>query len=288
MPVPVSALGLELRALSLASGRISYVDEGEGAPIVLLHGAPLTSLGFVRVIRELRKHHRVLAPDLPGFGRSDRSARHSGTLACHAAFVEEFCRALSLDGIVLYVNDASGSFGIAAAARLGSNVSGLVVADTVPLPLTGRAWLVKQVLKHVVSARPLRLLNRHLNLFAWLVATVAPWLRRFPASERQVLLDEFDTPEKRDRTIDLFEHMGRDDAFMREAAALARERLAKTPTLILYGQFDPMRLFGGAARFRRLFPNSVVKIIPLEEHFPILSSGERVARVVHDWIATLR
>ncbi|MEX2208088.1 MAG: alpha/beta fold hydrolase [Myxococcota bacterium] len=281
-------LGFALRSIELTTGRIAYLDEGEGAPIVLLHGAPFTSLGFVRVIRELRMHHRVLAPDLPGFGYSHASPGFSGTLESHASFVEEFCRALSLEGIVFYLNDSSGSFGIAAAARMAGNVAGLVVADTVPIPLTGPAWAVKLILKHVVGARPTRWLNRRLNLFAWLVATVAPWLRPFPASERRLLVEQFDTAAKRDRVIDLFDQMGRDDAFMHQTAALARERLAKTPTLILYGQFDPMRLIGGAARFRRLFPNSVVRIIPLEEHFPILSSGERVARLVLDWLATPR
>jgi len=285
---PRSVLGLTLRSIHLASGQISYVDEGEGAPIVLLHGAPITSLGFVRVIRELRRHNRVLAPDLPGFGYSRASPHFSGTLESHAAFVEEFCRALSLERIVFYVNDTSGSFGITAAARLANDVAGLVVADTVPLPLSGRAWLVKQILKHVVSSRLVRIVNRRVNLLPWLVATMAPWLRPFPRNERRLLLEQFDTPEKRDRVIDLFEQMGRDDAFMRQAAALACERLARTPTLILYGQFDPMRLLGGVARFRRLFPNSVVRTIPFEEHFPILSSGERVARVVHDWLLAAR
>ena len=286
MTSPRSVLGFTLRSIELASGRIAYVDEGDGAPIVLLHGAPLTSLGFVRVIRELRRHNRVLAPDLPGFGYSRASPHFSGTLESHAAFVEEFCRALSLEGIVFYVNDTSGSFGITAAARMAGNVAGLVVADTAPIPLTGPAWVVKQILKHVLSTRLIRFVNRRVNLLPWLVASVAPWLRPFSASERRVLLEQFDTPGKRDRAIDLFEQMGCDDAFMRQAAALARERLAGTPTLILYGQFDPMRLIGGAARFRRMFPNSVVRIIPFEEHFPILSSGERVARVVLDWMAT--
>ena len=80
-------------------------------------------------------------------------------------------------------------------------------------------------------------------------------------------------------------HMGRDEEFMRRAASLAREHLASKPTLILYGQFDPMRLIGGVARFRRLFPNSAVRIVSREEHFPILSSGERVGRIVHEWIS---
>jgi haloalkane dehalogenase len=281
---PRRVLGLQLGSIPLACGEISYVDEGAGPTIVLLHGAPFTSLGFVRLIRELARHHRVIAPDLPGFGYSQASPAFAGSLASYADFVEQFCRALELRAFFFYVNDASGCFGLVAAARLAPDVAGLVVADTVPLPLTGMAWLVKQVLKRVVSSRPVRYVNRRLNLLPWLVATVAPFLRPFSADERAVLTAQFDTPGKRDRIIDLFEQMGRDEAFLRGAAAAARDYLGEKPALILYGQFDPVRLIGGVARFRRLFRNHVVQIIAFEEHFPILASAERVARVVRQWI----
>lgn len=282
-----SALGLSLRSLDFEGSRISYVDEGVGPPVLLLHGAPFTSLAFVRVIRELRRHHRVIAPDLPGFGYSEKPPAFADTLDDYATFVERFCRALQLERLFVYVNDASGSFGLAAAARLAPDISGLIVADTVQIPLTGIAWIVKQVLKHVVSSRPVRFLNRRFNLFPWLVASVAPWLHPFARAERLALIRQFDTREKRDRVIALFESMGRDEEFMRRSAALARERLAGMPTLILYGQLDPMRLLGAVAHFRRLFTNSVIRIVSREEHFPVLSSGERVGRIVHEWICNV-
>lgn len=280
-------LSLSRRRVHLQSGTITYVDEGRGRPIVLLHGAPTTSLGFVRVIRPLALHYRVLAPDLPGFGGSEPGATFSGTLAAYAQMVEEFCRALDLQGIVVYLNDSSGAFGLVAAARLRTRVAGLVVADTVPVPLTGLAWPVKLALRHVVSSWPVRAVNRRWNVLPWLVATVAPWRRPFTPAERAVLQSQFDTAQKRDRVVDLFAHMGWDDAFMRTAAQAAAA-LADTPALILYGQFDPMRLVGGVRRYRRLFRRHQVVIVPGEEHFPILAEGERVAAAIHDWLCTVR
>jgi haloalkane dehalogenase len=285
---PASVLGLRRRTLELDGARVSYIDEGSGPVVLLLHGAPLTSLGFVRVIRALRADHRVIAPDLPGFGGSDRPPAFTGRLFEYAAFVERFCVALALDTLYVYVNDASGSFGLVAAARLAGRVAGVVVADTAPVPLTGWAWPVRQILARVMGLGVLRWLNRRLNLFPWLVATVAPALRPFSKQERAVLVREFDSPEKRDRVLEVFQQMGRDVAFMREAAALAAERLAALPALLLYGQLDPMRLIGAVGRFRRLFPRSLVRIVPREEHFPILASGERVAEIVRAWIAAQR
>lgn len=276
-------LGLRFRATELECGRIAYVDEGSGPVILLLHGAPVTSLGFMRVIRGLRDHHRVIAPDLPGFGFSSCASGFGGTLREYAQFVREFCVALDLRDLVIYVNDSSGSFGLAAAADLGSRVRGLVVADTVPIPLTGLAWPVKLVLKHVVTSWLVRVFNRRFNLLAWAVATLAPLLHPFTRAERRALIAQFPTPQRRDRILDLFSHMARDESFMHAAADAARRQLANTPALILYGQFDPMRVVGGVSRFQSMFRNSRVCIVPWEEHFPILASGGAVADLVHTW-----
>jgi haloalkane dehalogenase len=219
----------------LDGAAISYVDEGRGPVVVLLHGAPLTSLGFVRVIRSLREDHRVIAPDLPGFGGSQLTPAFSGALSGYATFVERFCLALGLDALYLYVNDSSGGFGLEAAARLHDRVRGLIVADTVQIPLAGRAWPVRQVLTHLMGLRLVRWLNRRLNLLPWLVATVAPYLSPFSRRERQALVSEFDTPAKRDRVVDLFREMGRDQAFMRRAAEHVSQQLREVPTLLLYG-----------------------------------------------------
>jgi haloalkane dehalogenase len=281
----VPALGLALRSIALESGEIAYLDEGSGPVILLLHGAPITSLGFVRVIRELRAHYRVIAPDFPGFGQSAPAAGFGGSLREHARFVGEFCAALELRRFYAYVNDSSACVGLSALAGLAPEVAGVVVASTVPLPLTGRAWPVKLVLRHVVGSRLFRSLNRRFNLLPWLVARVAPFLRPFSPAERAALLAQFDTDAKRDRIIDMFRHMGRDDDFMGETAACVGERLAATPALLLFGQFDPMRFLGGVGRWKRLLPRSSVCIIRFEEHFPILASGARVGRAVHDWIA---
>lgn len=281
----LDTLGLTIRTLSLDGHEVAFVDEGAGPPILLLHGAPLTALGFVRVIRELAKHHRVLAPDLPGFGRTPAPPDFAGRLDDYADFVVRFVRALELERLVVFVNDASGSFGLAAAARVADRIAGIVVADTVQIPMTGVAWWVRQLLVHVVASRPMRAINRRFNLLPWMVATVAPWLRPFSRAERHVLTAVFDTPDKRDRVLDLFEQMGRDTAFIARTAEAARRHLADHPALLLYGAFDPMRWIGAVGRYRRMFPRHVVRIVAREEHFPILASGTEVGRLVHAWAA---
>jgi len=54
-------------------GRIHYVDQGQGDEVILcLHGEPSWSFLYRKMIAKLAPHHRVIAPDLFGFGRSDK------------------------------------------------------------------------------------------------------------------------------------------------------------------------------------------------------------------------
>jgi pimeloyl-ACP methyl ester carboxylesterase len=279
--------GFAWRRVRLHSGDLAYIDEGVGRPVVFLHGAPVTALGFARVIRGVRGNCRALAPDLPGFGASRAADGFDGSLGAYAAAVREFCLALDLRDLVLYLNDASACFGLAAAADMRDRVAGVVVADTVPIPMTGAARAVRLALRHVVTSRPVRLASRRWNLLPWLVATVAPWRRPFARAERLALRAAFDTPAKRERPIDLFAAMATDDAFLRATAAAAAERLAATPALIVYGQFDPVRIVGGVRRYAAMLPRHRVYIVPWEEHFPILAAGDEVAAVVRAWVASL-
>lgn len=274
------------RCVSLNSGEISFIDEGEGTTILLLHGAPFTSLGYMRVIDHLRPTYRVIAPDLPGFGASTASASFTGNLVGYSASIEEFCRALELDSFYMFLFDSGGCMGLRAARALAPKLSGLVIADTVAFPLSGRAAVVRFALKHIVTSPPARFLNRKLNLLPWLVATVVPLLglKPFASEERQAMISQFDTEAKRDKVLDIFSQMGWDEQFVRDVADGAKQHLSHLPALLLFGQFDPVRIVGAISRFQSMFEDNLIRIIPLEEHFPIFASGVRVAQEVNDWI----
>ena len=276
------------KSITLPMGHITYTDVGSGPTLLLLHGAPMTSLSFGRALDVWAPRYRVLAPDFPGFGESSAAVDFGGRLSDYADFVEAFCEALNLDDVYLYLSDASGAIGLDAASRMPSRIAGLVLAGTVAFPLTGRAWVVRLMLKYVVSSRLVRFLNRRFNLFPWMVASVAPFLRPLTPVEQHKLRSQFDTEAKRERVIDVFEHMGRDTAFMAAIPHRVHAALRDTPTLLLFGQFDPVRFVGAIGRFRRMFSRPKVCIIPLEEHFPILASGKRVGEEVDQWIQSVQ
>jgi haloalkane dehalogenase len=107
-------------------------DEGDGAPVLLLHGEPTSSYLWRNVVPPLvAAAHRAVAPDLIGFGRSDKPADVGWyTYDRHVASVEELVDALELRGITLVVHDWGGPIGLRFAVEHEELVDRLVILDT--------------------------------------------------------------------------------------------------------------------------------------------------------------
>ena len=111
--------------------RMHYLDEGprEAAPVLLLHGEPSWSYLYRHIIPLLVvRGHRVLAPDLIGFGRSDKpAARTDYTFERHVDWTSAWLTALDLKGITLFCQDWGGLIGLRLVARFpkGSPASSL-------------------------------------------------------------------------------------------------------------------------------------------------------------------
>lgn len=101
--------------------RMHYVDEGprDGEVILLLHGEPSWSYLYRHMIPPLRDAGlRVIAPDLLGFGKSDKPARKSDySYAGHVAWMKTFVEALDLSGISLFCQDWGSLIGLRVAAE---------------------------------------------------------------------------------------------------------------------------------------------------------------------------
>lgn len=147
-----------------AAGRMHYVDEGSGETIVMLHGNPAWSFLYRKLIQQFRPHYRCIAPDLIGFGLSDKPADWSYLPEEHAQHVEALIEHLGLKDITLVVNDWGGPIGMHYAVNHPQNVKRLVV-------LNSWAWPVDDDF-HFTSfsafmGGPIgRFLIRHFNFFA--------------------------------------------------------------------------------------------------------------------------
>ena len=103
--------------------RLHYIDEGQGEPVVMLHGNPTWSFMYRRLIDSLHHSHRVIVPDHIGCGLSEKpdDSRYSYTLKSRVDDLESLLDHLGLDrDLTLVLHDWGGMIGMAYAAPIPS------------------------------------------------------------------------------------------------------------------------------------------------------------------------
>ena len=136
--------------LKVGELRLHYVDEGPraAAPVLMLHGEPSWSYLYRKMIAPVAAAgHRVIAPDLPGFGRSDKPAAMSDySYQRHVDWMRGFIEQLDLRNITLFCQDWGSLIGLRLAAELDDRFARVFVANgflptaTRPMPGAFRIW----------------------------------------------------------------------------------------------------------------------------------------------------
>jgi haloalkane dehalogenase len=112
------------------SGRMHYVDDGSGPPILFCHGNPTWSFLYREIIKALRDHFRCIAPDYLGFGLSDRPPGFGYTIEEHAQAVGDLVDHLGLDGYLSMGQDWGGPISMAVDTLRAERVRGVVLGNT--------------------------------------------------------------------------------------------------------------------------------------------------------------
>ncbi len=112
--------------------RLAHVDEGDGPPVVFFHGEPTWSFLWRKVMPPIRDAgFRCIAPDMPGFGRSDKPADVGWySYDRHTEAAKALAEALDLRGATAVVHDWGGPIGLRTAVELADRFDRLVILDT--------------------------------------------------------------------------------------------------------------------------------------------------------------
>ena len=133
---------LQIKDPDGADLRMAYVDEGprDGAVVLLMHGEPSWSYLYRKIIPPLvAQGHRVIAPDLIGFGRSDKPSQRSDyTYERHVAWMSAALTAANLTNITLFCQDWGGLIGLRLVATFPERFAGVIAGNT-GLP-EGNTW----------------------------------------------------------------------------------------------------------------------------------------------------
>lgn len=110
--------------------RLHYLEHGSGEPVLLLHGWPTSSLLWRNMIGPMAGRNRVIAVDLPGFGKSDKPLDASYSFRFFDRVLESFAGALRLDSVGLGVHDLGGPVGLYWASRHPERLRKLALLNT--------------------------------------------------------------------------------------------------------------------------------------------------------------
>jgi len=126
------------RRVHVAGTEISFVETGQGKPIVFLHGNPTWSYLWRNIIPHVSDLGRCLAPDLVGMGQSGPSPTGSYRFADHAACLDAWFDTLGLNSdVVLVLHDWGSALGFHRASRFPEQVSGIAYMEAIVQP---RRW----------------------------------------------------------------------------------------------------------------------------------------------------
>lgn len=121
------AAGLEPRTVQAAGHTVAYLDGGEGEPFLLLHGFGGSRDNWTRFAAHFTADHRVVAPDLPGFGESTHLADAPYDIAAQVGRVHAFVEAVGLSRFHLAGNSMGGNLAAAYAATHPDRVLSLAL-----------------------------------------------------------------------------------------------------------------------------------------------------------------
>ncbi len=113
-----------------SAGRMHYIDEGSGPPILFCHGNPTWSFLYRGIVSRLRSRFRCIAVDYLGFGLSERPESYGYTIEEHARTTGELVDHLGLDSFITVGQDWGGPISTAIATQRAERISGVVLGNT--------------------------------------------------------------------------------------------------------------------------------------------------------------
>jgi haloalkane dehalogenase len=121
-------------SIKVLDSEMSYVDTGEGDPIVFLHGNPESSYIWRNVIPHVMGLGRILAPDLIGFGRSAKSPSQAYRFTDHVRYLDAWFEALKLTrNVTLVVHDWGSALGFHRAACFPDQIQAIVHMESIAM-----------------------------------------------------------------------------------------------------------------------------------------------------------
>ncbi|MGH2683219.1 MAG: alpha/beta fold hydrolase [Actinomycetota bacterium] len=264
---------LERRRARISAGELAFVDEGDGPAVLLVHGFPAHADLWRNLVPLLAPRFRVVAPDMLGYGWSEKPEHADLSLEAQAGYLRELLDGLGVEEFAAVGHGVGG--GVAQLLAGEGGVRTLVLLDSVvfgPRPTggigdaladddaaAGGADLAERAVGEAFSrgmGHPDRLLPQDLELF------ISPW-RENPAA----LIRAARAPDGRS---------------LSEVAGRIRQQ--EIPVLAVWGEDDPWLPPSLAERLQDEVGDTAVALLPGCSHFVLEDAPETVTPIVFEFL----
>lgn len=222
--------------LKLGDNNLHYVDEGQGQPILMLHGNPTWSFYYRNLVQTFSPKFRTIVPDHMGCGFSDKPQDYDYSLETHIQNAYKLIRFLDLQKIILVVHDWGGAIGFGLVTRYPELFDRIVILNTAAFPsehIPARINLLRQ-------GKLGEWLTRKLNLFAW-PATFMTTEKALPKQIKEGYILPYNSWDNRVAVARFVQDipMNKDHKTFQTLAEIeAKLRTLSHPKLILWGGKD--------------------------------------------------
>src|SRR3954453_18416140 len=260
--------------------RLAHLDEGDGPPVLFVHGEPTWSFLWRKVIPPvLEAGYRCIAPDHPGFGRSDKPDDIEWyTYDRHAAALSALVSELDLRGATIVVHDWGGPIGLRVAVEHADRFDRLVILD--PGLFTGHqkmsdAWIQFRNFVERTEDLPVGFLVRGA-------------CKTDPGDE---VIAAYDAPYAEGaskagaRAFPLILPTAPDAPGAEAGQRVLEELRGETrPVLMLWADNDPVLTLDTGRRFAQLLGVDEPEVVENASHFLQEDAGERIGTRIAEWL----
>jgi len=268
--------GLEKKRARISAGEMAFVDEGdpESPAIVFLHGFPASSYLWREFVPLFAPWMHVVAPDLLGAGDSEKPAGAGLHIRAQARYVRELLATLGVEGFAVVGHSSGG--GVAQLLAIEGGVEAMVLIDSVAF----EAW-PDETVRELWSTPPERATAGFVETF---VRTALARGMGRPSRLGDAALVEYLRPYAGVDGVAAFFRMAHAlDGIGLDGSEAALARLT-VPTLILWGEDDPLVSVEVAERLNEAIATSALALLPGCSHFLPEDAPETIAPLMFDYL----